>query len=124
MADDITQRLANGYGFFVCDYAGGISGFAAYSQFRGGVGYAKTMEHTIIIDPAAHGRGVGRLLMTTLCDFARDQGVMSLFAGVSATNHVGLAFHRSLGFADVAALQKVGFKFDRYLDLVLLQKFL
>jgi phosphinothricin acetyltransferase len=101
-----------------------VLGFATYAQFRGGVGYAKTMEHTIILSPALNGMGVGRRIMQTLCDHAKDRGVMSMFAGVSARNDAGVQFHRAVGFQPVARLEKVGFKFGQFIDLVLMQKFL
>lgn len=120
----IRTRQADGHGFLLAEEGGQTLGFATYAQFRGGVGYARTMEHTILLAPAAQRRGLGRALMTALEDHARAGGAMSLFAGVSAENPAGRAFHAAIGFAEVAILQRVGFKFGRTMDLVLMQKFL
>ncbi len=120
----ITERHAAGNGFLVTERSGRIAGFATYAQFRGGVGYARTMEHTILLSPDALRSGLGRALLTALEDHARTRGVTSLFAGVSAENPAGRAFHARMGYAQVAILQRVGYKFGRALDLVLMQKFL
>ena len=119
----IRDRQAAGHAFLVAD-DGGIAGFATYAQFRGGVGYSRTMEHTILLAPAAQGRGLGRALLSALETHARAAGALSLFAGVSAENPAGRAFHARAGFSEVAILQRVGFKFGRTMDLVLMQKFL
>ena len=120
----IRTRQADGHGFLVVEEGAKVIGFATYAQFRGGVGYARTMEHTILLSPGAQGRGLGRALMAALEDHARKGGAISLFAGVSAENPAGRAFHAAMGFAEVAILQRVGFKFGRTMDLVLMQKFL
>lgn len=120
----IADRQQAGHAFLVADDEGGIAGFATYAQFRGGVGYARTMEHTILLAPTAHGMGLGRALMSAIETHARNAGALSLIAGVSAENPAGRAFHARLGFAEVAILQRVGFKFGRTMDLVLMQKFL
>ena len=119
----IAARQAAGHGFLVAE-AGGLLGFATYAQFRGGVGYAQTMEHTILLDPAARGRGTGRALMTAVEDHARRGGAHSIFAGVSGANPEGRAFHLAMGYAEVAILREVGRKRDLWLDLHLMQKFL
>lgn len=101
-----------------------ISGFGTYGDFRNGVGYAKTKEHTIHLDPTATGRGLGRALLKTVEDHAKVHGIHSLFAGVSGENTAAVGFHRACGYTQVARLPQVGWKFDRWHDLVLMQKLL
>ena len=124
IADMITERISKGHGFFVAVENDCLLGFATYAQFRGGAGYARTMEHTIILSDSARGRGVGKQLMHRLLAHAKKGGAISMFAGVSAANPAGVAFHAALGFSQVATLEKVGCKFDAAIDLVLMQKFL
>ena len=103
---------------------GRILGFARYFQFRGGAGYRYTAEHTIMLHADAHGQGVGRQLMDALCRDAKSAGMHTLFAGCSAENPGVVRFHAALGFQMVATLPEVGFKFGRWIDLVLMQKHL
>lgn len=110
--------------FFVAEVEGKVVGFATYGQFRGGVGYAHTMEHTVILSDGAWGRGIGRALMAEIEAHAARRGVHSMFAGVSAANEAGVGFHAAVGYLEVARLSEVGFKFGRWLDLVLMQKIL
>lgn len=121
-AVEVTQMIADRPCFLVAEIDGQLAGFASYDQFRGGIGYRRTMEHTIIVDPAAAGRGAGRALMQAVMDHARAADVHSLWAGVSAENAAGVAFHATLGFEQVAVLPQVGRKFGRWMDLVLMQK--
>lgn len=123
VADSIRAKAAAGHGFFVAEDAG-ILGFASYGQFRAGMGYAKAMEHTIILAPEGRGRGVGRALMAAIEDHARAQGYHSMIAGVSGGNPEGRAFHAAIGYAELAVVPQVGWKFGRFWDLVLMQKLL
>lgn len=127
VARSITEKAAAGHGFLVAEddaAEGVILGFASYGQFRAGAGYARSMEHTIILAPLAHGRGIGRALMAGLEAHARSGGVRAMIAGVSGGNPQGRAFHAAIGYREVAIVPQVGWKFGRYWDLVLMQKLL
>jgi phosphinothricin acetyltransferase len=124
VANLIVEKARLGQGFFVAMAADTVVGFATYGQFRNGIGYQHTAEHSIVLAPLAHGQGFGRRLMDTLQDHARAAGIHTLWAGVSAENPDGEAFHARIGFTRIARLPQVGRKFDRWIDLILMQKHL
>lgn len=124
LRDMIDARRAAGREFLVAEAGGTVAGFATYDQFRGGDGYAHSMEHTIILARAARGAGLGRRLLDAICAHAAERGAHSMIAGVSGGNPDGIAFHARCGFAEVARVPQVGRKFDQWWDLVLMQRML
>lgn len=126
VADLIVHRTTAGHGFLVAteDDTGAILGFATYAQFRGGIGYARTMEHSIILAPQARGKGLGRALLTAIEKHAHEEGAHQILAGVSSENADGIKFHQAMGYVECARIRDAGYKFGRYMDLVLMQKFL
>ena len=122
LSGDLAATAAEGRAFLVAEVAGQVLGLATWGPFRKGPGYARTGEHTVVVDPGAHGQGVGRALMQALERQAAARGLGVLVAGVSAENAGALAFHTAIGYRRVGHLSGVGHKFGRAMDLILLQK--
>ncbi len=120
----LAQQIASGTPWWVACVNDRVEGHATYGQFRGGPGYARSMEHSIHLTAATQGRGLGRALMQTLEDHARAHGVHVMVAGVSSDNPAGQAFHARLGYAECGRVMQAGYKWGRYFDLVLMQKIL
>ncbi|WP_225027853.1 GNAT family N-acetyltransferase [Xinfangfangia pollutisoli] len=119
----IEARQAAGHAFLVAeDREGGLAGFASYAQFRGGAGYARCMEHSVILAPGARGHGLGRALMQAVEAHARAAGAHLMVAAVSGENPDGRAFHERLGYRLVGTVPGAGWKFGRSMDLWLLSK--
>jgi phosphinothricin acetyltransferase len=115
------------YPVLVAETDGGVVGFTAYASFRGSgkwPGYRHTVEHTIHVAEEHWGHGIGRLLLEALIDRARSDDVHVMVGAVDGENPDSIAFHQRLGFDVVARMPEVGRKFDRWLDLVLMQRIL
>lgn len=115
----IADRQATGHAFLVLE-ADGIAGFGTYSQFRGGLGYARSQEHTIYLAPDRRGGGLGRTLLRGLEDHARDRGHRILIGGITGSNAGSIAFHRAMGYGEWGRIPAAGWKFGQYHDLVLM----
>ena len=124
VCDLIKDRRNNGHEFWVASQDDKIIGFASYDQLRAGVGYRYSMEHTIIVSEKYKSLGVGKNLMGILCSHAKNRDINSMWAGVSALNVPAINFHEGLDFKIVARLPEVGYKFDTFVDLVLMRKIL
>ena len=122
--DMIAAKAAVGHAFLVAEDTGQVIGQASYGQFRSGLGYRTCMEHSISLLPGSHGKGLGRALLAAVEDHARSQGVHQMIAGISGENAAGRAFHARVGYRHLATIPEAGHKFDRFIDLVLMQKFL
>jgi len=98
-----------------------VTGFATFGDFRSWPGYRFTVEGTIHIDSSARRQGVGKALLTALIERAQSAGKHVMIAGVDATNEASLQFLDRFGFERVGHLHEVGYKFDRFLDLIFLE---
>ena len=114
-----------GHAVLVAEAGGEVVGVAAYGAFRDDErwpGYRYTVEHTIHVRRDHWGTGVGRELMDALVAHAAAAGKRVMVAAVTGENVESIRFHERIGFVEVGRLPGVGFKLDRWLDLVLLQK--
>ncbi|MEZ5773976.1 MAG: N-acetyltransferase family protein [Hyphomicrobiaceae bacterium] len=117
-------RRRLGYPVLVAEAGASIVGFSSFGDFRSWPGYRHTVEHSIHIARDFRGRGTGSALVRALYPLASALGKHVMIAGVDAANESSIRFHERLGFERAAHLREVGRKFGRWLDLVLLQRFL
>lgn len=121
----VVDRAENNRAFYVVEDGEAVIGYATYDQFSpGNNGYRFTMEHSVYLTDAAQGKGLGRMLMIALMEHARSAGHHSMVAKIDASNTGSIRFHEALGFEVKGRLPEAGFKFDRWLDVVFMQKFL
>ena len=124
--DWFRSRTRSGYPVLVaCDEtpaANAIYGFSTFGDFRSGAGYRYTVEHTVHVHASHRSQNVGTQLLLALFPLAQCLGKHILIGGVDAENTGSLHFHERLGFERVAHFRQVGFKFNRWLDLIFLQR--
>ena len=115
-------RREQGYPVLVAADASGVVGFGSFGDFRAWPGYRYTVEHSVHVRADRRGEGVGTALVQALIERAAALGKHVMIAGAEAENLASIRLHERLGFAAVARLSEVAWKFDRWLDLVLLQR--
>lgn len=100
----------------------GPQGFAYLAPFRGRQGWLRTVEDTIYLREEATGRGYGARLLRALLDAANPHDVREVVAMISADVEGSIALHDRLGFRETGRLPRVGEKFGRSLDCVVMQR--
>ena len=80
------------------------------------------VEILVYVDPVHHGKGIGSALLTDLIKEARGLGYLTIVASVARDNRSGLALFTKLGFSEVGTIQNAAHKFDRWMDITLVQK--
>ena len=102
---------------------GTLLGYAYVFPFREKSAYRKTVESSIYLGPAATGRGLGTALLADLIDACTKAGLKELIAIISDQGaEASLALHQRFGFVETGRMGKVGFKFERWIGIILLQK--
>lgn len=117
-------RVGMGYPVLVAVDDSGVLGFSTFADFRTWPGYRFTVEHSVHVRADTRGRGVGKELVQALFPLAEALNKHVMIAGVDAANEASIRFHERLGFERAGHLREVGHKFDRWLDLVFLQRWI
>jgi len=116
-------KAAAGFAWLVARDASGILGFGYYGPFRDRAAYRYTVEDSVYVRDGVRGQGVGKALVNTLLDRARAQNFKQMLALIGdSENTASIGMHASLGFQHCGTMRKVGYKFDRWLDVVIMQK--
>jgi len=120
--DDV---LAKGLPWLVAERAGSVLGYAYANHFRPRKAYRFCVEDSVYLAPETQGQGVGTLLLAELMGRCEALGARQMLAVIGdSANRGSIGVHKKLGFQDVGVLRSVGWKFDRWLDVVMMQKLL
>ena len=126
---DMTARradvLSKGLPYLVAadTRSGRVLGFAYCTWFKTRPAYRFSAEDSVYIAADVNGKGLGRTLLAELAAQAEKIGVRKLIAVIGDSANLGsIGVHRSVGFTDVGVLKSCGWKFDKWLDVVMMEK--
>jgi L-amino acid N-acyltransferase YncA len=124
---EMTRRrvdvLAKGLPWLVAEQGNRVLGYAYASHLRPRPAYRFSVEDSIYLHPEVLGRGVGRVLLSELLGRCQAVGARQMLAVIGdSANSSSIGVHRALGFEPCGTLRSVGWKFGRWLDVVLMQR--
>jgi L-amino acid N-acyltransferase YncA len=123
MARRRNDLFDNGFPYLVAERDGIVVGYAYVGPYRARPAYRQTIENSVYIRPGYMRQGLGRLLMGTLLSECATKDFHQVIAVIGdSANVASIRLHEELGFRRVGTLQRVGFKFQRWLDTVLMQR--
>jgi phosphinothricin acetyltransferase len=115
--------LAQGLPWLVAERNGSVLGYAYAGVFRPRRAYRFCVEDSIYLAPEARGLGVGRLLLAELIARCEAVGIRQMLAVIGDSENAGsIAVHRACGFEHTGKLEAAGWKFERWLDVVMMQR--
>jgi len=118
--DDV---LSKGLPWLVAERDGQVLGYAYANHFRPRKAYRFCVEDSIYLADGTHGQGIGRLLLAELVSQCEARGARQMLAVIGDSNNAGsIGVHRALGFEQTGILKSAGWKFNRWLDVVLMQR--
>jgi phosphinothricin acetyltransferase len=123
MARRMQSLSDGGFPYLAAEIDGVLVGYAYAGPYRPRRAYRFSVEDSIYVDPGAHRKGVGRALMLRLIEESERRGYRQMIAVIGDSAQTpSIELHRAAGFRMIGAIENVGFKFDRWLDTVLMQR--
>jgi phosphinothricin acetyltransferase len=101
-----------------------LLGFGSLSEYKNRPSYATTVENSVYVGSLHRGQGVGRALLEELIQLATQHGFHSVIARIGGNNQPSIALHEACGFTLIGVEREVGRKFNRWLDVSVLQRLL
>jgi len=118
------DKLKKGFPIIVAEINNEAVGFGYYSEFRFREAYKFTVEHSVYANKNYKGKGIGYLLLTELIALAKKQDLHTMIGVIDSENESSITFHEKFGFEKAGFLKETGYKFDRWLHSVFMQKML
>jgi L-amino acid N-acyltransferase YncA len=115
--------LDGGFPYLAAEIDGKLAGYAYAGAYRTRPAYRFSIEDSVYVDPAQHGRRIGRTLLDALIAESEKRGFRLMIAVIGDSAQLpSIALHRAAGFEMIGAIRNVGFKHGRWLDTVLMQR--
>lgn len=117
------EVLGRGLPWLVAERDGVVLGYAYANYFRPRLAYRFCVEDSIYLAPAAQGQGIGRLLLAELiarCEAAGSRQMLAVIGDAANAGSIGV--HTALGFQHTGLVKSAGWKFGRWLDVVMMQR--
>ena len=123
MARRMTALLDGGFPYIAAEIGGTLAGYAYAGPYRPRRAYRFSVEDSIYVDPSVQRKGVGRALLSRLIEESERRGYRQMVAVIGDSAQTpSIEIHRALGFRMIGNIENVGYKFDRWLDTVLMQR--
>jgi L-amino acid N-acyltransferase len=110
--------------FVAQNVTGEVVGWSSLSRYHDRMGFRFTVENSIYVAEQHRGRGLGALLLAPLVDSARELGLRAIIAAIDAENTASIRLHARFGFEQVGHFKQVGYKFERWLDVIYMERLL
>lgn len=118
-----TGILQAGFPYLVGELDGRVLGYAYANQYRPRAAYRATVEDSIYVAADAIGHGAGKALLTALIEHCTVLGMQQMLAFIGdSNNEASIGVHRACGFSQVGVMTGVGRKFERWVDVVIMQR--
>jgi len=119
---DFDSHRLSGLRFVGVDAAGAVVGWVAASPVSDRCVYSGVIEHSVYVDPAAQGRGVGRRLLEHLISESEAAGIWTIQSGIFPENAASRALHARCGFREVGLRERIGQHQGRWRDVVMVER--
>lgn len=110
------------FGAIVGEVHGVVAGFGSLSPYRDRPAYSATVEDSVYVSTDARGLGLGRALLGELVEIATHRGFHTILAHIASDQEASISLHETCGFARVGMQRQVGRKFNRWVDVVIMQR--
>ena len=115
------DKLKKSFPILVAEIDNEVVGFGYYSEFRTRPAYQFTIEHSVYVSHQHHNKGIGKILLSELIQLAKRQNKNTIIAVIDSENQSSILFHQKAGFKTVGLIEESGYKFDRWLNSVIMQ---
>jgi phosphinothricin acetyltransferase len=113
----------NGFPYLVAVIGGAVVGYAYAGPYRSRPAYRFTVENSVYVAHDSHRRGVGKALLLALIDICTEKGFRLMVAVIGDSDQAAsIGLHEAAGFKNAGTFENIGYKFERWLDSVLMQR--